>query len=424
MVPFEYFAATLFAIAVLHTFLVSWFRRLAGRFPSGSIVENLFHLLGEVEVVFGLWAAVLLAAFAAHVGEDRMLNYLENASFTEPVFVFVIMAIAATRPILRLADFVVSAASRLVPLPPNVAYVFAALVVGPLLGSFITEPAAMTVTALILKDRVFVGGGNAGYKYALLGTLFVNVSIGGVLTPFAAPPVLMVAAKWKWDFAFMVAHFGWKAAVAVAINAALAVVICRKAIAGRKIEHGRSAGVPLWLCAIHVGALALVVRYAHHPAAFLGIFLLFLGVVAVTREFQDALKLRESLLVGFFLGGLVVLGGFQEWWLREVIGKLGPSSLYLGSAVLTAVTDNAALTFLGTQVPGLGASMQYALVAGSVVGGGLTVIANAPNPAGFSILQSSFGKAGISPLGLFLGALLPTLVALAAFWFLPSLAMG
>ena len=83
--------------------------------------------------------------------------------------------------------------------------------------------------------------------------------------------------------------------------------------------------------------------------------------------------------------------------------------------MLTAVTDNAALTYLGSLVPGLDDEFKYALVAGAVTGGGLTVIANAPNPAGYAILRDHFDDASISPLGLLAAAAAPTLVAIAAF---------
>ena len=49
-----------------------------------------------------------------------------------------------------------------------------------------------------------------------------------------------------------------------------------------------------------------------------------------------------------------------------------------------------------------------------MTGGGLTVIANAPNPAGQALLSRFFDGA-IRPIGLLLGALLPTLVVIAAF---------
>jgi Na+/H+ antiporter NhaD/arsenite permease-like protein len=148
----------------------------------------------------------------------------------------------------------------------------------------------------------------------------------------------------------------------------------------------------------------------------MGLFLFFIGLVTITMEYQEELKIRESLLVAFFLGGLVVLGGFQKWWLEPLLNSMNTSSMYFGSTVLTAFLDNAALTYLGSQVPNIDETMKYALVAGAVTGGGLTVIANAPNPAGFSILSSSFGKEGINPLKLFAFASPPTLVAIILFW--------
>jgi Na+/H+ antiporter NhaD/arsenite permease-like protein len=139
--------------------------------------------------------------------------------------------------------------------------------------------------------------------------------------------------------------------------------------------------------------------------------LLFLGLTDITREYQSDMRIKESLLVAFFLAGIVVFGGFQSWWLRPLIGNLTNTTLFFGSTALTAFTDNAALTYLGSQIPDVTVPFKYALVAGAVAGGGLTVIANAPNPAGFAILRDHFGEDGISPLKLFLGALPPTLIA-------------
>jgi Na+/H+ antiporter NhaD/arsenite permease-like protein len=88
------------------------------------------------------------------------------------------------------------------------------------------------------------------------------------------------------------------------------------------------------------------------------------------------------------------------------------------STVLTAFNDNAAITYLASLVPGFTDTMKHAVVAGAVTGGGLTVIANAPNPAGQSILGQYFPD-GISPVGLLLGALGPTLIVATAFLVLP-----
>lgn len=278
----------------------------------------------------------------------------------------------------------------------------------------------MTLLALMLKRRYFDRGISRKLAYATLGLLFVNISIGGTLTHFAAPPVLMVAAKWNWNMAFMFEHFGWRAACACAVSTAMVAGIFWKELSGLEVDQPKGARIPAWLTVAHLVFLALVVGFAHYPDVFFGILMIFLGLVTATREHQDDLKLREGLLVGFFLAGLVTLGSLQSYWLKPLIESLGGSALFFGATGLTAITDNAALTYLGSLVEGLSDELKYALVAGAVTGGGLTVIANAPNPAGIGILQDAkvFKGEGISPLGLFLGALPPTVVAIVFFWLL------
>jgi hypothetical protein len=158
-----------------------------------------------------------------------------------------------------------------------------------------------------------------------------------------------------------------------------------------------------------------VVVFAHHPPVFLGLLLFFLGFVGAYPRYQDRLILREGLLVGFFLGGLIVLGGQQRWWLQPLLSGTGDTAVYFGATLLTAITDNAALTYLGSLIAGISDEAKYALVAGAVTGGGLTVIANAPNPAGVALLKNGFADESIGALGLLLGALLPTAIAGAAF---------
>ena len=417
----ELLASVLFGLAVLHTFCVQRFAHWAHQFPAGSVRENLFHFLAETEVVFGLWAAVLFIGIAVLKGSfGPAVNYVEGLNYTEAKFVFVIMVVAATRPVVTLAETLITLAARLIPAREGAAFYIAALVLGPLLGSFITEPAAMTLLALLLKRRYFDRGISRKLAYATLGLLFVNVSIGGTLTHFAAPPVLMVAAKWNWGFAFMFEHFGWRAAAASAVSTGIVAALFWKELSRVDVERDSGGRVPGWLTAAHVMFLALVVAFAHHPNVFFGVFVMFLGLVTATREYQDALKLREGLLVGFFLAGLVTLGSLQAYWLKPLIQSLSGNTLFFGGTGLTAITDNAALTYLGSLVEGISDELKYALVAGAVAGGGLTVIANAPNPAGVGILQSAkvFAGEGISPLGLFLGALPPTAVAIVFFWLL------
>jgi hypothetical protein len=415
----EILSSVLFGLAVLHTFSVKRFAHWARQYPSGSIPENALHFLAETEVVFGLWAAALFAGVAAFNGSiEAATSYIEGLNFTEAKFVFVVMIVAATRPVVRLAESLISLLSRLIPLSESLSFYLAALVFGPLLGSFITEPAAMTLLALVLKRRYFDRGISSKLAYATLGLLFVNVSIGGTLTHFAAPPVLMVAARWKWDLVFMATHFGWRAAAACAVSTTLVVLAFRREIAAVTFERDAGARIPAWLTALHLLFLGAVVFFAHHPDVFFGVFVLFIGVVTATKEYQDDLALREGLLVGFFLAGLVTLGTLQAYWLKPLIESLHGTPLFFGATGLTALTDNAALTYLGSLVEGISDELKYALVAGAVTGGGLTVIANAPNPAGIGILQESvvFRGEGISPKGLFLGALLPTAVAVFFFW--------
>ena len=122
--------------------------------------------------------------------------------------------------------------------------------------------------------------------------------------------------------------------------------------------------------------------------------------------------------MAFFLGGLVTLGAMQAWWLQWLLIRMSDIALFIGATALTGVTDNAALTYLGSLVE-LTDKSKYALVAGAVAGGGLTVIANAPNPAGFGILKETFGSDGINPVRLFLYALLPTFIGALCLLFLP-----
>jgi Putative Na+/H+ antiporter len=405
-------SAVLFALALIHTFSTKFFEHLAHTRPAHA---GIWHLLAEVEIVFGVWAMVLMVVMSMLIGKQDALSYLDRLNFTEPLFVFAIMVVAGSRPILQAASAAVQVLVRWFPVPKTMAFFFTTLAVVPLLGSFITEPAAMTLAALLMRDTVFAKA-STRLKYAALGVLFVNVSIGGTLTPYAAPPVLMVASKWGFDLTYMLTMIGWKAAVAVFVNAVvLTYLFARELKAMPYSSQSPYTGVPGWMVVLHILFLVGIVLFAHHPAAFVAVFLLFMGVATAYPAHQDRLILREGLLVAFFLGGLVVLGGMQQWWLQPVLMSMDATSVYFGATALTAITDNAALTYLGSLVEGLSPEFKYALVTGAVTGGGLTIIANAPNPAGASILKSTFNEGSIAPLGLFLGALVPTLVAILCF---------
>ncbi|BBH54328.1 putative Na+/H+ antiporter [Fluviispira sanaruensis] len=410
---------TIFVLAVIHTFCASRIVALAHKRPKGSMSEKVLDFLGEVEVVFGFWAFVFLALLSAYLGMQSSLDYLNGIDFKEPIFVFIIMCMSATKPVMFMADrginFISKFFSKIFFVPYKLALFSAIFIFGTLSGSLLTEPVAMTVSALLLHEHFFQKTNNAKFKYAMLGLLFVNVSIGGTLTHFAAPPVLIVAAHWDWDAAFMFMNFGWKSAIAIVTGTLLTAVYFRKdIIRTNKFPNTseRKQRTPYWIVGVNVGFLVLSIVYHKYVSFLVPLFLLFIGWFEVTKEYQDSLKIRESLLVGFFLGGIVTLGALQQWWLIPLMNYLNPTSLFFGATALTAVTDNAALTYLGTLVPNLSDEFKYSLVAGAVAGGGLTVIANAPNPIGYGILNKSCGEDGISPLYLFLGSLPYTALAI------------
>jgi hypothetical protein len=444
--PFNLVASVIFLLAILHTFLTPKFRHWAhlaearhrsierppvaddegNEVPEVSFSGQILHFLGEVEAVFGIWTVILAIAIVVCKSWNVAADYIgHRVNFGEPMFVMVIMALASTRPMLRLAErclflFAATGGATLG------AWWISILIIGPLLGSLITEPGAMTISALLLARQFYQYRPSPRLSYATIGLLFVNVSVGGTLTQFAAPPMVMAAGPWHWSLVYVLTHFGWKAFVGIVFATLLHYFIFRKEFAGlnqsylkigRTLTQGGGAYIPSWIIAAQVGFLVFVVSVAHYPALFIGAFLFFMAFAQATAHYQKKLDLRPPLLVGFFLAGLVVHGGLQSWWLEPVLKSLGRTSLFVWATILTGFNDNAAITYLATLVPGFTESLKYAVVAGAVTGGGLTVIANAPNPAGQAILQRFFPD-GVSPARLFMAAVVPTLIMAAAFMLL------
>ncbi|MEN8212113.1 MAG: putative Na+/H+ antiporter [Thermodesulfobacteriota bacterium] len=523
-VPFNLAATIIFILAIVHTFLTSKFLYYAHKWkeehlekvkkgdePENSthIVSELFHFFGEVEVVFGMWAIALGGAVIFFYDWKTFSNYIDGINFTEPMFVVVIMTLASSRPILQLSEQIMDKIAAIFK-GTLAAWWLTILTLGPILGSFITEPAAMTISALLLASKFYELKPSDKFKYATMGLLLVNISVGGTLTHFAAPPILMVASPWEWDITFMFTNFGWKAVCGIFIANALYFFLFKKEMAklekkfqlelikkeikkkyinreflelelkrvekhlghelhaafdkiredikksilfigaAKKISTSlledsfeqefekiklqqmkisvpgmlpegtrpqltdpdwdkREGGVPKWITAVHVLFMVLTIINAHHPALFIPGILFFIGFSHVTWPFQNQVNLKTPMLVGFFLGGLIIHGGLQGWWIAPVLGSLGEIPLMLGATILTAFNDNAAITYLSTLVPGFTDSLKYAVVAGAVTGGGLTVIANAPNPAGQSLLKNYFHN-GISPVRLLKYSCLPTII--------------
>jgi len=456
--PFNLVASGIFLCAIIHTLLANSFTRLADlqerkhrealaaraavgelpAYPEGrepvSFAATILHFFGEVEAVFGIWGAVLLGTIDLWFDWQHVTRYISTIDFAEPVFVVVVMCIAATRPVVRAAERGASLASRLGGGTPG-AWWLAILCLLPPVGSFITEPAAMTIAAMLLSEKIFVLEPSPRFKYATLGLLFVDISVGGTLTHFAAPPVLMVAGAWNFNAATMFLRFGWKALVGIAICNYLFFLMLQRefsALASRaKIAEQTQAWAPLeepvpwWVTIVHVLFVAFTVATLHSPPLVIMGFLSFLAFTEATRHHQYELNMRSPLLVGLFLAALVIHGGFQRWWIEPVLSSLGELQMFVGSIVLTAFNDNAAITYLASLVPAFDSAaggsaaftLQYAVLAGAVTGGGLTIFANAPNPAGQAILAKHF-RGGVSPAGLLAGALFPTAVLAGCFWLL------
>jgi hypothetical protein len=440
--PFNLVATAIFLLAIIHTFLAPKILALSHRIQHDyeaqlreihgpelkekiprrqrqSIPAAILHLLGEIEAVFGIWVIPLALLMWIYQGPEVTRHYLDQGvSYIEPLFVVVIMAIAASRPIVQAAVRVLGLIAGRSP----ARWWFALLTLGPLLGSFITEPAAMTICALLLGREFYRLGPSTRFMYATLGLLFVNVSVGGALTNFAAPPVLLVADKWSWSTAYMMEQFGIRAVAGIIVGNVAYFIFFRREFARMTLarcdlppdESASGEPVPFWITAVHFVFLGWTVLVAHEPALFIGGFLFFLGFTLATTAHQNEIDMRSPMLVGFFLAGLVVHGGLQGWWIEPVLSRLGEFPLLIGATVLTAFNDNAAITYLATLVPNFSDSLKVAVVSGAISGGGLTVIANAPNPAGQSLLQKYF-PGGIAPGGLFLAALFPTLVMLFFF---------
>lgn len=453
--PFNLAATLIFLMAILHTFIAPKFQQLAHHLEQAhrqklkeekfrilhpeqrmpvSFASTLCHFLGEVEVVFGLWIIPFAFICNHYYSMEDFLFYIDrDTSFTEPLFVAVVMVVASSRPIYRLAENTLKFGASIGKGTPA-AWWLSVLCIAPLLGSFITEPAAMTLAAILLSKKFYQLKPSMSLRYATIALLFVNVSVGGTLTHFAAPPIVMVAGKWNWDMAHMFTHFGWKAVLGIVISNVVYFLIFRKEF--RRLEEVQRANsafdgavpttwedrqdvIPPWVYGVSIFFLAWTVYFAHHPAIFIGGFLFFLGFTMATPQYQNAFSIKVPLLVAFFLAGLLILGGCQGWWMQPVLqalAELGAATTMGLASILTAFNDNASVTFLSSTVPNLPDEIRYAIVAGAVTGGGLTVIANAPNPAGQAILGKYFK--GISALKLFLWALGPTVLIFLIFNFI------
>ena len=303
--PFNLVASGIFLCAIIHTLLANSFTRLADLqetkhrealaaraaagelppYPEGrepvSFAATILHFFGEVEAVFGIWGAVLLGTIDLWFDWQHVTRYISTINFAEPVFVVVVMCIAATRPVVRAAERGASLASRLGGGTPG-AWWLAILCLLPPVGSFITEPAAMTIAAMLLSEKIFVTRALTPLQIRNARASLCRHLSGGTLTHFAAPPVLMVASAWKFDASTMFLRVGWKALVGIAICNSLFFLLLRRefsALASRAkvaeqahVHAPLEEPVPWWVTLVHLLFVAFTVAALHSPPLVLWAF--------------------------------------------------------------------------------------------------------------------------------------------------------
>lgn len=446
--PFNLIAFIIFVLAIIHTFFANSIANYAEKkkeeikkdlvrgmdhgpsFHNRHSIESfgveMLRFCGEVEVIFGLWVIPLVCIMTYMYDWHTTIDYLSNRNYVEPAFVVIMMALASTAPIVKFAEMKMQIVAKLGGDTVS-AWWLTIMIVGTLLGSFITEPAAMTLAALLLQKHFYHYKPTPKLAYATLGLLFTNISVGGVLTNFSAPPVLLVAREWQWDTLFVLQTFGLKAVLGILIATGSYFFIFKKEF--KLLQENKEKSllesdvirnelpIPLWIMLVNVAFLIWIVFTGHYPAIFIGSFALFVGFHKATQLYQKRLELKAPLLVGFFLAGLVVHGSLQGWWIAPLLTRIHQDLLMVISLTLTAFNDNASITYLASLIPNLSDSIKYAVMSGAIAGGGVTVIANAPNPAGQALLGRYF-EGGIAPLKLFLAAFFPTLVMVLCFYLL------
>ena len=435
---FHIISLIIFILAIIHTLSVykvhEWAKKLEekelpqrkGTTQERSFWCHILYFLAEIEIVFALWAIPLFIAMGCYYNWTISFEYINTRDYTEPLFVVVILAMASTRPIVHTAEKLIGWIAKGLGGSLS-AWWFVLLTIGPLLGSFITEAAAMALCALLLSEKFYQYYPSKKLSYATLGLLFVNISVGGILTDFASPAVLILSHCWNWSIQDIFFNFGWKAALGIFISNSLYWLFFRKELIHMHVKQKaaqvyqeftskpKEDPIPLWVTCIHMLFMFWIVVVSQYPAIFIATFLFFIGFHQATRAHQHSIQIARPLLVGLFLAGLIIHGGLQGWWVVSILEDLNPLSVMGVAIAMTGFNDNAAIYYLTTLIPNWGEAFKYAVFTGVIAGGGLTVIANAPNPAGYAILRKHFD--GIKPLNLLLAALIPTLILYAIFYF-------
>lgn len=426
--PFHIITLIIFFLAIIHTLstyrLQQWAENKDAQFKKRPLWLHLTLFVSQIEVVFALWTIPLLIAITCFYNMTTAFQYINTRDYTEALFVVVILSLTASKPIVHIAEKAVQKCAQCLG-GSFAAWWFVVLTVGPIFGSFITEAGAMALCALLLSKYFYTYSPSTKFGYATLALLFVNIAVGGTLTNFASPAVLILAHNWHWSNMDMLTFFGWKSALGILISNTLYWIYFRKELEHMGKLHtknlsGRDTHIPHWIICIHILFIIWTVIVAHYPAVFIASFLFYLGFHQVTKDHQYPIRIRPPMFIGLFLAGLVIHGGLQGWWVADLLYGRSIFAVIGITIGLSAFNDNTAISYLASLISNWGNLFEYAIFTGIIAGGGLTVLANAPNPAGYTILKPHFKK-GINPFYLFAAAFIPTFILYALFYLLGPL---
>lgn len=416
--PFDLFSALFFFLAIVHALSTRYLAELAdklerkkstkidlGVFPRSFRIE-LVRFLSETEVVFGLWVIPQLIAMTYFYNWNHVLEFLDGLHFVEPLYVATVLIVILSRPIEEIIEQTFGALSRIDKGSCRIWW-WLALTLGPLLGSVLKETSAMLISCAILADRFFTAKPSTRFKYVTFALLLVNVSLGGALTNFGSSSILMVRDTWGWTSSFVFNSFGIPVLLSIFTLNFIVYLFFRKEL--QKLELPISeyeSGTPcqLWVKLAYVAILAWIIFHGNYPVVFIGTLVLFVGLHQAIFGKKEELKLRPGIMIGFFLAGLIIHGTLQEWWVSPLFRHCSEQGLFPLSVVLSAFNQNALVTYMALHVQAFNDLDKYYIVAGSLLGGGLTLFGNSPNFAAFSILRPFFPR-GISLFKVFAIAL-------------------
>lgn len=433
----EIFTFIIFALAIIHAFLTHYFYALHEKYKIKAnrvskqqkfylSLSEICYFFSEIEIVFGFWIIPLVLGLFLFLGVQETLHYLTSRDYTYALYMAVVVAFVSTRPIIQCAERLLAYISRLGGNSVKTWW-WTILTLGPFLDIFLKEPGAMTITSILMAKTCFPFVKSRKFRYGTLALLFLNISLGGLFSPYTSRSLFLVAQLEKWDLAYTLMHFSWKALIVILLNTGLTYFVFRKKFPKDSsalltfLENEKREHIPIWLTIIHLGLFLAIILSSEYPPIFLGVFFIFIGIHKVTHHYQGheqgPLQLKPAIAVGFFFASLLIHGELQEGWVLKFLSDLNFEGALAISTFLSSIIDNAIVLYFLDQIKPLKDPVLYAIIAGSLSAAALTVMANGPNLIGYTILKKFFGG-NISPFQLFLAGLPLTILSLLIFWVL------